>query len=211
MRTRIIITIFLLTLSVLLLNLAFHSNPNITKEDIYLNLSSELIGIILTTIFVDWLFEKKQIKEDIKKISWNGINKIKYSTWVWLGTPRDLDATTLVKYLDIVSDKDVIAISTQNLLLQLANTSEETIALSPKAVNSNKQLKRALNKLVEMSNLRDTRKRISPKDIANLLIDITKDFSGALDLGKSTNNRDLLLTDIDSKIESQNWRFYGHE
>ena len=214
MKTRIYIAILFLSFSFFLIALSLKSNPNISLVDIYLNLGTELIGIVLTILIVDWLLERKRAREEMKKIALNGLSKINYAVWIWQGCPRDLNISILYSFLSETSNNDKLSVSTQNLIIQLANTSEETITLNPEAVNSNKILNQALKELSSLAKMRDTNNVLSPKSIANCLASVILKFADVLKIknifkDKQDNNHTLIR---DTASEKQNWRRFGqHE
>ncbi|NOZ47041.1 MAG: hypothetical protein GXO79_09700 [Chlorobi bacterium] len=209
MKLRLIISIVFLLLSFFLIRYSFHADENLTLSDIYMNLGSEIIGIVLTVVIVDWLFERKRTKEETRKIALSGLNKINYAVWVWQGCPRDANINTVYYFLSITNNEDLLTVFTQNIMIQLAHSSEETLTLNNESVNSNKFLKNALVELSTLSKIRETDDILPPVVIAQKLQNATLSFMKVLQI-PFTKKTDKEIDEIrDTSFEKQSWRRYG--
>lgn len=210
MKLRMIIAVVFLLFSFFLIRFSFRADENLTLSDIYLNLGTEIIGIVLTIVIVDWLFERKRTREETKKIAWSGLNKINYAVWVWQGCPRDFDINALFNYLAITGDNDQLTDTSQNLIIQLAHTSEETITLNSESVNTNKQLKKALEELSTLSKIRETNNLLLPNVIARKLHNATLSFAEVLNIPYSEKVDNEIESIRDTSFEKQKWRRFGN-
>lgn len=208
MRIRTYLSVLIICAAIILLKWVYDSSTNLPKEDIYLNLSTELIGILITTILIDWLLERKKNKEETTKIAWNCLNKLRYASWIWLGSSRDQNIKQMQNYLKLVNNDDEIAPTTQNLLIQIAITAEETLILSREITKKSIDLKKGLKQLVELKKLRDEDKSLKPSETAMLMTEAILHFSNIIKYGKD-DHKDFPPIKKLSSPEKQEWRLFG--
>src|SRR6478735_2986631 len=85
MKLRIKISFALIAISVIMISIAKIINTKIGLSDVLINLGSELIGIVITILFIEYLFELKEDNEEITKIAWEILHELDYAIWVWQG------------------------------------------------------------------------------------------------------------------------------
>jgi hypothetical protein len=211
MKTRLILTLAFLFVSSLLIGYTLKTDPIISINDFFLNLGTEIIGIVLTVAIVDWLFDRKKKIDEVKKISWRALHLIDHAIWVWKGGSREFDINELCFLIDDINENDDLPRFTQNMLIQIASKSENEILCNSDIISSNKYLEKAMISLKEISQIRDDTKVMSNEQIKSLLMGAIQNFKNILNLKIESFNILGSNKYYDSSIKMQEWRHFGIE
>jgi hypothetical protein len=211
MKTRLILTLTFLFLSLLLVGYALKADSSMSINDFFLNLGTEIIGIVLTVAIVDWLFDRKRKIDEVKKISWRALHLIDHAIWVWKGGSKEFDINELCVLIDDINENDDLPSFTQNMLIQIASKSENEILSNSEIISSNTYLKKAMVSLKEISQIRDDTKVMSNEQIKIILMAAIQNFKNILNLKIESFNILGSNKYYDSSIKMQEWRHFGIE
>lgn len=205
---RIAVTSLFLALAVAVLGLAFNLGSGSPWGALWLNLGTEIVGIVFTVAIVEWLFERRRRREDARKMAWRVFHELDHAVWVWQGGHRQFDLAELVALLKSVEEGDSVPEFTQNLLMRLGSVSQDTLRHEPEIPASNRALEQALNDLAPLARIRDYATLLPAKDIAACLSAAADHLAAALRLSVP---EDLPAVEKlrDPSAQRQEWRHYG--
>jgi hypothetical protein len=206
---RIIITFLSLLLAVLIIFLGLRADYDTRTGDLLLNLGSEIIGIALTVAIVEWLFERRQTRNEARKMSWRILLGIDHAVWVWQGGSREFRIEELLGLLSNVTENDPLPDFTQNLLLNMGSTSQNTLKHEPDVVHASSNLENALMALIPLSRLRDQENLLPPKVMAKHLLDATTHLAKELKIAPTIQSPEEIAKIRNPAAEVQEWRHYG--
>lgn len=205
---RILVSTTFLVAAISIIWLAFHGDTTGSWSALWLNLGTEIIGIVATVAIVDWLFERRRAADEARRTAWNVVHELDHAIWVWQGGRREFDFDELFAIISEVKADDPLPAFVQNLLMNVGAKASNTLRNRADLAGANHHLKLGMKALCPLARIRDQPSLLSPVHIAECV-------SGAtLALGKAVGvvptqgfvyDRQLL----DPTIEGQNWRHYG--
>jgi hypothetical protein len=205
---RIVITALFLLLALGVVALAFQVGTSSAWGALWLNLGTEIVGIVLTVAIVEWLFERRTRLEEARKMAWRVLHDLDHAVWVWQGGHREFDLPELVALLDGVQDGDPLPEFTQNLLMHLGSASQDTLRHEPETPSAKPALKNALQHLAPLAKIRDAVTLLPTREIADHLAAATQELAVALGLSIPKTLLDVnALRETDAR--KQEWRHYG--
>lgn len=205
---RIVITALFLLLALGVVAVAFHAGPSSAWGSLWLNLGTEIIGIVLTVAIVEWLFERRSRREEARKMAWRVLHELDHAVWVWQGGHREFDLPELVALLRQARDGDPLPGFTQNLLMRLGSASQDTLRHEPDVAAANPPLRSAMQHLAPLARIRDDEKLLPAGAVAQYLSAATRELAAALGLPLPAELPDV--ADLrDTEAKRQEWRHYG--
>ena len=121
------------------------------------NLGAELIGIALTVAIVDWLIERKRLREQSQQFAWRLLHDMDHALWVWQGGRREFHLDEMVSLLRLAQSSDPFPATTQDLFINLGVRASDMIRLHTRLMTFDKRLKKACSALGSLSQLRESR------------------------------------------------------
>lgn len=106
---------------VLLMDSSFKLN------DFLINISVELIGIVLTILVIDYLMVLQNNNNLAKKIALEFIHELFYIIWVWQGGQRVLEFAEYISLTASINPNDMISKSTKKLLFKIGAKASFTL------------------------------------------------------------------------------------
>lgn len=177
--------------------------------DLLLNLGTELFGIVLTVLIIDWLFERRDIQKEARRLAVGFLNRLDHHVWVWQGGAREFDLTETLNLLSHVTDDDPLPEFTQNLLLVLGSNAADRARYDLEVVAVDEDLKTGLEELGPLTNMRSDHGEVMfPTAIAEHL----KRAALALATAAEISIPEITYDEPEYRnpsIESQAWRHYG--
>ena len=205
---RIVITGLFLLLALGVVALAFRVGPNSSWGTLWLNLGTEIVGIVLTVAIVEWLFERRRRLEEARKMAWRVLHDLDHAVWVWQGGHREFDLSELVALLNRTQDGDPLPDFIQNLLMHLGSASQDTLRDEPETPAAKPSLKKALQHLAPLARIRDEVTLLPAGVVAGHLSAATRELAVAVGLTFPGALPDVSnLRDTDAR--KQEWRHYG--
>jgi hypothetical protein len=171
---RTAITVSCLALAAILIYLGFIENPSTPSGSVlsglWVNLGTGFLGIALTVAIVDWLFERREAKNEARRLAWHLLHKVDHAVWVWQGGVREFDPSELWALIRLIQKDDPLPPYTQNILIAIGSTADGLLKEKTDIIDVNTKLKDALNYLSKLCLIRDGDKEpMSPDRVAGYL------------------------------------------
>lgn len=212
---RVIATALSITLAGILVLLAWHPWPRNNWNDgfwdsFFLNLGTEIIGIVITVGFIEILLERQRNEDEAKRIAWEALHELDYAIWVWQGGRRRFELYELNNHLKNAKLTDPLPSFTLNLFFVIGSRSENTLRISAKEIKVNKKLKEALEILSDLTDLGSGTEISKGFNFIFCLINASEKLAGVLNLPliDSRYSMDIISTN-DCSVERQKVRYYG--
>ena len=205
---RIGITALFVAIACGVIALAFRAGAETSWGGLWLNLGTEIIGIALTVAIVEWLFERRRLQDEARKMAWRVLHELDHAVWVWQGGHREFDLSELLALLALADDSDPVPDFTQNLLMHLGSKSQDTLRHEPDVPRAKPQLERAPSSLAPLARIRDNQNLLPGSQISAHLREAAHDLAGALKIHvPDTLPSMAALRDTDA--QKQEWRHFG--
>jgi len=177
---------------------------------VLLNVGTEVIGIVLTVAVVEWIFERRRLRQEVEKLAWRALHELDHTVWVWQGGRRDFDVDELLALIQSIGDEDPVEPFTGNLLLLLGSRAQTSLRLESGTVNSDAELKQGLEALQTLSGMRDHEQLPTAGEIRVALHSAVQHLVRAVGLRESYVPS-LQFVDLhrNPDPERQVWRHYG--
>ena len=203
-------TVFLLVSAGLLYEAVFQTLPQ-RISDLFLNLGTELLGIVLTVSVIDFMLERRRVSEEARRIARECLHDIDHHVWAWQGGSREFNVDELYVLIEEITNDDPIAHFTETLFLVLGSKASNTLRTRSSIVASNLHLKDALSQIATLCRIRDRDSGMSPEEIAETLRSALPGLTFVSELDRATENA---ITPWDSQMRdrsqvAQEWRHYG--
>lgn len=205
---RVFITILFLLLAFGVVALSFHAGTGSPWGTLWMNLGTEIVGIVLTVAIVEWLFERRRRVEEARKMAWRVLHQLDHTVWVWQGGHREFDLAELVALLNGIQDKDPLPEFTQNLLMHLGSASHDTLRHEPETPAAKPSLEKALRHLAPLARIRDQMTLLPAREIASHLSAATRELAAAVGLPLPAALPDIAKL-RETSARKQEWRHYG--
>ena len=204
---RAIVTTAFLLVAALILWLSFVIGVNSSAGTLFINLGTEIVGIVITVAVVEWFFERRRLQTKGRQLAWDSLHAVEHAVWVWQGGPREMDTDEVLGVLDAATGDDPLPDFTEGLFLNIGTRSRRLLTNDPDAVSAVPGFMTGLGHLARLSGMRDGKPMPSRK-----LADILEEGTGALakTLGKPTERHlASLIRYRDPAVESQERRHFG--
>ncbi len=205
---RLLIVVGSLVLSGLLMSLAFALGTQTDWGQLLINLSSEIVGVIITVAIVEAFLERRRLLDRARRLAWDAVHAVESGVWVWQGGPRDLETDELLGILHAVDETDELADHAESLFLNIGTRSRRQLTNESEAISLLPGLMSALEQLARLSGLRDGRTSMSPRKVADILEEGTLELARALGQPSDAYLAGLIRY-RDPSLESQERRHFG--
>jgi hypothetical protein len=206
---RVAIGIGLLIMAIALLGEAVFGLLPQRISDLFLNLGTELIGIVLTVAIIDHLFERRRENEESRRIAKEALHELDHHVWVWLGGAREFDLAELTALLAQASDDDPVPDFTQNLFLQLGSRASNTLRTRADIVRRSPALGAGLSELAKLERMRDADTHLRPSAIAGHIASAVTHLTLAAALTQPPAVPLAPKEFRETSIPDQEWRHFG--
>lgn len=205
---RALVTTGFLAVAAAILWLSFIVGVDTAAGTLFINLGTEIVGIVITVAVVEWFFERRRLHNRGRHLAGNALHAVEHAVWVWQGGPRQMETDEVRGVLHAVHKDDPLPDFTEGLLLNIGTRSRRLLDNDPEAVSALPSFMNGLEHLARLSTLRDGKDRMSARKVADILDEGTADLAKAL--GKPTERHlASLIRFRDPSIESQERRHYG--
>lgn len=205
---RAVITGGFLVVAGLVIWLAFVVGPDTSAGNLFTNLGTEIIGIVITVAFVEWLFERRRLQNRGRQLAWDALHAVEHAVWVWQGGPRQMDSDEILGILNAVGDDDPLPDFTEGMLLGIGTRSRRLLDNDPQAVSAVPGFMNGLEQLARLSAIRDGKSSMAPRKVADILEEGTREL--ARSLGRPTERHlASLIRYRDPSVPSQERRHSG--
>ncbi len=205
---RALVTGGFLVIAVLVIWLAFVVGPETSTGNLFTNLGTEIIGIVITVAFVEWLFERRRLQTRGRQLAWDALHTVEHAVWIWQGGPRQMDTDEILGILNSVGDDDPLPDFTEGMFLGIGTRSRRLLDNDPQAVSAIPGFMNGLEQLARLSAIRDGKASMPARKIADILEDGTRELARAL--GRPTERHlASLIRYRDPSEQSQERRHSG--
>ena len=205
---RAAVTAAFLLLAVLILWAAFVVGTDTDLGNLFVNLGTEIIGIVITVAVVESFLERRRLFNRGRQLAWDALHATQSAIWVWQGGPREMDTDEVLGVLKAVREDDPLPDFTEGLFLNVGTRSRRLLNNDPQAVAALPGFMNALEHLARLSAIRDGRAPMPPRKVADILDEGTTALAQAL--GQPTERHlASLIRYRDPSVESQERRHHG--
>lgn len=117
---RALVTTGFLLVAVLVLWAAFLVGTETSWGNLYINLGTEIVGIVMTVAVVEWFFERRRLQNRGKQLAWDALHNVQNAVWVWQGGPREMETDDMLGILKAASDDDPLPDILEEATVELA-------------------------------------------------------------------------------------------
>lgn len=205
---RAVVTGAFLAIAAVVVWLSFLFGVDTSWGNLFVNLGTEIIGIVITVAVVEWFFERRRLQNRGRQLAWDALHALEHAVWVWQGGPREMDTDEVRGILNAVHEDDPMPDFTEGLFLNIGTRSRRLLSNDPAAVAAVPGFMNGLEHLARLSAIRDGKERMPPQKIADILDEGTSELAKAL--GKPTERHlASLIRFRDPSVVSQERRHYG--
>ena len=212
MTLRILIALGFILMALLAFLEAFDPRFTGRISDLFLNVSTELVGIALTVVVVDFLLERRRLKEEVRRVACEALNELDHHVWVWQGGAREFDLVELLALVDNIKENAPLPSFTQNLFLVLGSRASNTLRTRADVLRMSSDLRAGLESLSHLAGIRDANSVMPGSTVAENLKRAIEPLARAA--GFTIPPPGLLAPQEfrqTTTIEEQEWRHYGRE
>ncbi|MDX1492904.1 MAG: hypothetical protein R3253_02430 [Longimicrobiales bacterium] len=205
---RALVTGGFLAIAVAIIWASFMVGVDTSTGNLFVNLGTEIIGIVITVSVVEWFFERRRLQNRGRQLAGNALHAVEHAVWVWQGGPRQMETDEVRGILHAVDDDDPLADFTEGLLLNIGTRARRLLSNDPEAVSALPGFMNGLEHLARLSAIRDGKDRMPSRKVADILDEGTSDLAKAL--GKPTERHlASLIRYRDPSLASQERRHFG--
>lgn len=188
--------------------LAFVFGTDTTLGDLFINLGTEVIGIVITVAVVEAFLERRRLQDRGRQLAWDTLHAAETAVWVWQGGPREMETDEMLGILNAVHEDDPLPDFTEGLFLNLGTRSRRMLNNDPHAVSALPGFMESLEQYARLSAIRDGKVPMPPRKVADILDEGTRPLARAL---SQPTERHLasLIRYRDPSVPSQERRHHG--
>lgn len=205
---RAIVTAGFLIIAALVLWASFLVGVDTSAGTLFINLGTEIVGIVITVAVVEWFFERRRLHNRGRQLAGNALHAVEHVVWVWQGGPRQMDTDEVRGILHAVDEDDPVADFTEGLLLNIGTRARRLLSNDPEAVAALPGFMNGLEHLARLSAIRDGKERMPGRKIADILDEGTGELAKALGKPQERHLASLIRF-RDPSLSSQERRHYG--
>lgn len=204
---RALVVLCFLLVSAALIWGAFVTGSETNEGALFINLGTEIFGILITVALVEWLFERRRLQDRAREMAWGIFHSLERAVWVWQGGPRQLGTEALLGLIHGIRKDDPLPQFTRTLFVNLGTQSREALDREAPAIKLIPGMGAALHDLTSLRALTDGDSAVSIRMVAEVL------ESAAVGLGKVLNLSvqpipAALVRNRDSSVRAQEERYY---
>lgn len=205
---RALVTAGFLLVAALVLWASFILGVETSAGTLFINLGTEIVGIVITVAVVEWFFERRRLQNRGRQLAGNALHAVEHAVWVWQGGPRQMETDEVRGILHAVDDDDPLADFTEGLLLNIGTRARRLLSNDPEAVSALPGFMNGLEHLARLSAIRDGKERMPSRKVADILDEGTSELARAL--AKPTERHlASLIRFRDPSLLSQERRHFG--
>lgn len=134
------------------------------------NLATEFIGILLTVLIIDWMYERRSDANERRSIAHATLLELDHAVWVWQGDQRGFDLDELFSRTTFAEVEDPLPSYTQNLFMRLGTRCHGQLKLKASVVAGDPQLAFALSSLARLEAIRDIDRDYEFEEFKDILL-----------------------------------------
>ena len=195
--------------SAALIWIAFFVGAATPTGTLFINLGTEIFGILVTVAVVEWFFERRRLQDRGRELSWRIYHALERVVWIWQGGPQQVGSEELLGIISGVRSSDPVPRSTRMLLVKLGTQGREALDKEGAAVSTLTGLEEALHDLQSLGSLRDGDSAVSVRMVAEILESSATGLARVL--GQPTQRLPAgLIRYRDPSVEAQQQKYFDH-
>jgi len=204
---RALVAIGFLVVSALMIGGAFFVGTESNQGALYINLGTEIFGILITVALVEWLFERRRLQDRARELGWSVFHSLERAVWVWQGGPRQMGSDALLGLIHGIKKSDPLPEFTRTLLVTVGTQSREALDKETLAIRLLPGMKGSLEDLTSLRSLTDGDSAVSIRMVTEVLESATTGLARVLHLSTQPIPA-ALIRYRDSSEEAQEERYY---
>jgi len=205
---RTIVTTGFLLVAAAVVWLAFVVGAETAFGTLFINLGTEIIGIVMTVAVVEWFLERRRLQNRGRQLAWDALHATESAVWVWQGGPREMDTDEILGILNAVGSDDPLPDFTEGLFLNLGTRSRRLLNNDPDAVAALPGFMDGLEHLARLSAMRDGSQAMPARKVADIVEEGTRALAKCLGQPVERHLASLIRY-RDPSLESQERRHFG--
>lgn len=197
-----------LLLAGLFIWLSFVVGTDTGQGNLFVNLGTEIIGIVITVAVVESFLERRRLQSRGRQLAWDALHAAETAVWVWQGGPREMETDELLGVLNAVHQDDPLPDFTEGLFLNLGTRSRRLLNNDPQAVAALPGFMNGLEQFARLSAIRDGKIPMASRKVADIMEEGVKAMAQCL--GQPTERHlASLIRYRDPSVDSQERRHHG--
>lgn len=127
--------------------LVFVGGSKEVRRNLMEGLATELLGIAITVVFIEWYFERRRLKEAAVRSAWHILYEIDRAVWIWQQGNPWFSLAELRDATAKIEQEDPIAPETLGTLVRLGHLAESGLLEEKNIVNIEPRIRIALMSL----------------------------------------------------------------
>ena len=177
---RILAAIGFLLASIVAIAAAFGIGAETPWGNVFINLGTEIFGILITVALVQWLLDRRRLMERGRELAWGTLHGIERAVWVWQGGPRQPGTDELLGLIGGIRPDDEVAEITRTLLANLGVQWREILDREGAALRTIPGLRGALEELTSLRSISEGGRSVSRRMVAEALESSTRTLARVL-------------------------------
>lgn len=121
------------------------------------DIGAGILGLAFTVAIIDWLLERKRLREQVQQLAWRMLHDLDHAFWVWQGGRREFHLDELMALLEMADKDDPLPRYTEELFINLGIRASDNLRLQPRLMMHDRRLKAALKSLSGLAQIREAK------------------------------------------------------
>jgi len=209
---RLLIAVLLIAFSVYCFNAASSYVKGFEPHALFLNMGSEILGIVVTVAFIDLYFAWRRRLRDARGLAWRVLYELDHTVWVWQGGYPTFNFDELCAIAKGIDSEDTLAPCTAEALVRLGNMADSSLSIEKKLAGTIPHLEQGLEVLRELTRFRavNPEQPLNPQQVLqvkNILLEAIEHLGEAI--GQRVTHPQAYNIQRNRTAEAQELRLYG--
>lgn len=211
MKTRLTLACLFLIGTIACLAMVYSGRLDQDTSGILANVGTEFIGILLTVLIIDWMYERRTAENECRRVAMSVLQELDHAVWVWQGDSRGFDLDELFTRIHIAEEEDPIPPYTQNLFMRLGSRCVGHLNLKADEVALSQELIEALKDLTRLELIRDPKRDFDFQQFKDILLKSVQALASACNLGHPIFIEIQPTAHRITSEEHQHYRHFGRQ
>lgn len=211
MKTRLVLVLIFLAGAVASLTLVYSGALSEETTGILSNVGTELIGIVLTVLIIDWMYARRTAASERRSVAVAVLQELDHAVWVWQGDRRGFDLDELFTRVQMASAQDPFPSYTQNLFMRLGSRCVSNLHLKHDSISGDRSLAQVLSSLARLESVRDIERDYDFQEFKQILLDAIVSLASLTGLPQPKKIDVRPTAHLISSEEHQHYRHFGRQ
>ena len=211
MKTRLVLGLVFLIGTAVALALVYSERLSQETSGILSNIGTEFIGIGLTVLIIDWMYERRTAAAERRAVALSVLQELDHAVWVWQGDRRGFDSDELFTRAHMASPEDPFPSYTQNLFMRLGSRCVGHLSLKYDAISVDGDLTQVLRSLSKLEGIRDVGRDYDFQGFKDILLTSIRSLASACGLPPPKIREVQPTAHLISSEEHQHYRHFGRQ